>query len=124
MGLLAPALVAAFHMWRAFAYTVADAYISFRSARNFARGLGLVYNEGERIEGYTNFLWTLLLAGAARAGLDPVLAAKLLGAAAGVGTLAMVYLLASRLRPLSVVPCLATWLLASTTIFGGYRCLA
>ena len=30
-----------------------------RYARNLARGLGLVWNPGERIEGYTNFLWTL-----------------------------------------------------------------
>ena len=36
-----------------------DAYISFRYARNFAEGNGLVWNLGERVEGYTNFLWTL-----------------------------------------------------------------
>ena len=38
-----------------------DAYISFRYARNLANGLGLVWNAGEYVEGYTNFLWTLLL---------------------------------------------------------------
>lgn len=38
-----------------------DAYISFRYARNFAEGNGLVWNLGERVEGYTNFLWTLLI---------------------------------------------------------------
>lgn len=36
-----------------------DAYISFRYARNVAEGNGLVWNLGERVEGYTNFLWTL-----------------------------------------------------------------
>ena len=36
-----------------------DAMISTRYARNFADGNGLVWNAGERIEGYTNFLWTL-----------------------------------------------------------------
>lgn len=41
------------------AWTSDDAYISFRYARNLADGLGLVYNAGERVEGYTNFLWTL-----------------------------------------------------------------
>ena len=51
---------------------VDDAYISFRYADNLARGLGLVYNPGERVEGYSNFLWTLLLAGGARLGLDVV----------------------------------------------------
>jgi len=38
-----------------------DAMISMRYAHNMASGLGLVWNPGERVEGYTNFLWTLLL---------------------------------------------------------------
>jgi len=44
-------------------YESDDAYISFRYARNLLAGHGLVYNPGERVEGYTNFLWTVLLAG-------------------------------------------------------------
>jgi hypothetical protein len=39
-----------------------DAYISLRYASNFAEGNGLVWNLGERVEGYTNFLWTVLIA--------------------------------------------------------------
>ena len=31
-------------MWRVRAFTVDDAYISFRYARNLANGLGLVFN--------------------------------------------------------------------------------
>ncbi len=38
-----------------------DAFISFRYARHFAEGHGLVWNPGERVEGYTNFLWTLMI---------------------------------------------------------------
>jgi hypothetical protein len=38
-----------------------DAYISLRYARNFADGNGLVWNIGEQVEGYTNYLWTVLL---------------------------------------------------------------
>ncbi|TGK24713.1 hypothetical protein EHQ05_17610 [Leptospira yasudae] len=38
-----------------------DAFISLRYAKNFADGKGLVFNEGEYVEGYTNFLWTVLL---------------------------------------------------------------
>jgi len=40
-----------------------DAMISMRYAHNFASGLGLVWNPGERVEGYSNFLWTLYMAG-------------------------------------------------------------
>lgn len=39
-----------------------DALISFQYARNAAEGLGFVFNAGERVEGFTNFLWTALLA--------------------------------------------------------------
>ena len=39
-----------------------DAFISLRYAQNLAAGNGLVFNVGEWVEGYTNFLWTLLLA--------------------------------------------------------------
>lgn len=39
-----------------------DAYISFRYALNFVQGHGLVFNTGEYVQGYTNFLWTILMA--------------------------------------------------------------
>jgi arabinofuranosyltransferase len=38
-----------------------DAYISFRYAANYLSGHGLVYNYGEHVEGYTNFLWVMML---------------------------------------------------------------
>jgi arabinofuranosyltransferase len=39
-----------------------DAMISMRYARNLAEGSGLVWNPGERVEGYTNPLWTVWMA--------------------------------------------------------------
>lgn len=39
-----------------------DAWISYRYARNLAHGEGLVFNAGERVEGYSNFLYVLLIA--------------------------------------------------------------
>jgi hypothetical protein len=39
-----------------------DAYISYRYAENLARGEGLVFNHGERVEGYSNFLYVLAVA--------------------------------------------------------------
>jgi len=120
LGVVLPGLVAIYSMWRVRAHTVDDAYISFRYARNFARGLGLVYNAGERIEGYTNFLWTLLMGGAIRLGLDPIIVAKLLGAACSLACIAFAYEIARRLRPYSIVPCVAGWLLASTAVAQGH----
>ncbi len=42
-----------------------DAMISMRYAWNFAHGLGLVWNAGQRVEGYSNLLMTLLMSLAA-----------------------------------------------------------
>ena len=39
-----------------------DAYISMRYAANLLSGEGLVWNPGERVEGYTNFLHVMALA--------------------------------------------------------------
>jgi hypothetical protein len=39
-----------------------DAYISYRYAENLVRGEGLVFNHGERVEGYSNFLYVLAMA--------------------------------------------------------------
>ena len=64
--------------------TLDDAYITFRYARHLAEGYGLgAWNHtGEHVEGYSSLLWTLLLAGAARLGVDVQLASKVLGASA------------------------------------------
>jgi hypothetical protein len=53
-----------------------DAFISLRYAANLVAGNGLVFNPGERVEGYTNFAWVMLGAGALASGVDPVLVLK------------------------------------------------
>lgn len=70
---------------------VDDAYISFRYAQNFARGHGLVFNIGERVEGYTNFLWTVLLALFILVGVEPGPLAMALGGLFALGTMILVY---------------------------------
>jgi hypothetical protein len=71
-------------------HTVDDAFIGFRYAENLVHGRGLVYNPGERVEGYTNFLWVLLVAPFIAGSIDPEAAAKGLGLIASAGTLAAV----------------------------------
>jgi len=61
-------------LWHAgvYAFLTDDAFISFRYARNLSDGYGLVFNPGfERVEGYTNFLWVLILAGCNAVGFVP-----------------------------------------------------
>jgi len=45
-----------------FATVTEDALVTFRYAQNIADGNGPVFNPGERVEGYTNFLWLVLVA--------------------------------------------------------------
>lgn len=51
-----------FLSWSFLFQNVDDAYISFRYGKNLMNGYGLVYNNGEYVEGYTNFLWTVIIA--------------------------------------------------------------
>ena len=63
-----------------------DAFISFRYAENFAAGHGLVFNPGERVEGYTTFLWVLILAAGKAIGLRVIPLSQILGALFTLGT--------------------------------------
>lgn len=73
-----------------------DAYISMRYAQRFAHGLGLTYTDGERVEGYTNLLWVLLLALGNLVGLSPLLAGRVFGFLATAGTIWLVSLSAKQ----------------------------
>lgn len=92
---------------------VDDAYISYRYAGNLLAGDGLVFNPGERVEGYTNFSWTIILALLMRLGLHPSAIAIGLGVIFSVATLWLVYEF-SRVASLRspVIPILATLCLA------------
>src|SRR5690242_4850816 len=120
VGLVLPMALMVWNMAAVRAFTIDDAYISFRYARNLARGLGLVYNPGERVEGYTNFLWTVLMAAGLRFHVSPEILAKCLGGLAACVSLGMVYLLSRRIRPFGAIPCIATWLMATSMVQTGY----
>ncbi len=90
--LLLFALLAA-TLWPA---TLDDAFISYRYARHFVEGHGLVFNPGERVEGYSNLLWVLLLSPAIAMGWDAEAASKLIGAGCGLGALLLAMLLLRR----------------------------
>ena len=112
-------------------YVVDDAYISFRYARNLTEGHGLVFNPGERVEGYTNFLWVIIIALGMRLGGDPVRLAKGLCFLFAVLSMIAVYYYYGRLYfrrgwerifPLALIavsPPIAVWALGGleTTMF-------
>jgi arabinofuranosyltransferase len=67
-----------------------DAYISFVYSRNFAEHGELAFNLGDPVEGYTNFLWTVILGAIMFAGGSPELWSRVLGTACAVITLVIV----------------------------------
>jgi hypothetical protein len=75
-----------------------DAYISFVFARNFAEHNQLVFNLGERVEGYTNFLWTLTIGLLMKLGVAPDVSARILGAAFAIGSMIVTVKIMERLR--------------------------
>jgi hypothetical protein len=72
----------AFH----FNWTSEDAYISFRYAKNLAAGEGLRYNinEDPPVEGYSNFLWVLLMAPFELIGFAPSIASRIISFLCGL----------------------------------------
>ena len=75
-----------------------DAYISFRYAENLVLGHGLVFNPGERVEGYTDFLWTLIAAVAIYFKADPGQVTILINLASFAGLIYLVERLGTRLK--------------------------
>ncbi|MBN1867185.1 hypothetical protein JW916_07805 [Candidatus Sumerlaeota bacterium] len=79
-----------------------DAYITFRSARNLARGEGLVFNPGEKVLSTTAPGYAIVLAGLTRLGLETVAAGQLASTASLlVAVLLLLRLFADMGRPIA-----------------------
>jgi arabinofuranosyltransferase len=97
-----------------------DAFISFRYAHNLVLGEGLVWNPGERVEGYTNFLWTLAIAAGLRTGFEPVSLSFGLGLTCFVASLLLTCSLGRRLTGKRTDALVAVGLLGSNYTFSCY----
>lgn len=87
---------------RAWQFLCDDAFISFRYAVNLAEHGAPVFNVGvdppERVEGYTNFLWVVVLAGLSWLGWAPPQAAEPLTQLGSLAGLVAAVLIARALR--------------------------
>jgi hypothetical protein len=120
-------LLACYH---AIGFTWDDPFISFRYARNFVEGHGLVYNVGERVEGYSNPLYVLICALAyatAIGGSDLGLLyfAKIFGLACAFGSIILVWFYLRRwdyFPSLNYLPVIALgpWMLLTNIFFAGW----
>jgi hypothetical protein len=126
LGLLCLAFIAQLALFRS--SLIDDAFISYRYAEHLVQGHGLCFNVGERVEGYTNFLFVVLIAGALRLGLSAPPASQLLGAAGGLLAIVALYSLgrprhSAWLAPLflAINPAFAMWCVhgLETGLFAG-----
>lgn len=74
-----------------FPESIDDAYITLRYSKNLILGNGPIFNLGERVEGYSNFSWMVILAAFGWAGVPMEMAMKFLSLASGLGVLALVW---------------------------------
>ena len=99
-GLVIPAalfLPAAVYLWD---FSIDDVFISFRYAAHLATGYGLSWNiGGPPVEGFSNFLWVMILAAARFLGFDIVIASKALGLCLGIANLWLLSILCRRVWP-------------------------
>lgn len=66
-----------FYTYRSFLHD--DAFITLRYSHNFINGKGIVWNAGEYVEGYTSFLFLLLISVLGKLGVDLLISARLIG---------------------------------------------
>ena len=84
-----PLMISGFVCFSVLAYiyfpeSIDDAYITLRYARNLFEGHGLVFNIGERVEGFSNFTWLSVLAAVGWSGLSMPMAMKVLSFLSGL----------------------------------------
>ncbi|HEX2897107.1 MAG TPA: hypothetical protein VHP63_03550, partial [candidate division Zixibacteria bacterium] len=90
-------ILAYLYFVRQLSFTQDDAYITYRYVANYLNGDGLVFNIGERVEGFTNFGWTVLLILVGGFKGDYIAFSKILGTIFGAGVIVVTFLTARRL---------------------------
>lgn len=96
LGILAIIL---YYYSKTFDFIQDDSFITYRYVKNFTEGNGLVFNIGERVEGYTCFLWVVVLAGVKSLGFNFISASQVLGIISSMITLLFTYLISSKIFP-------------------------
>src|SRR5690349_10761264 len=99
LGLAALMAIILYYYSKSFSFIQDDSFITYRYVKNFTDGNGLVFNIGERVEGYTCFLWVILLAGVKKLGFDFISASQTLGIISSMFTLLFTYLISSKIFP-------------------------
>ncbi|MBD3297320.1 MAG: hypothetical protein GF341_01600, partial [candidate division Zixibacteria bacterium] len=88
-------VASAIYLWD---FSIDDVFISFRYAEHLGHGHGLAWNIGSPpVEGFSNFLWVIILGVFALFGSGVVFTAKMLGFILGLANLFLTFVLCRRL---------------------------
>ena len=108
------------HAWR-YEFLCDDALIALRYARNLVEHHELVYNIGERVEGFTSPLWVFLVSLGGFMGVEAVTVCRYLGGLAAAGTFAALWLFWRELLPARAIwLLLPVFFLATSTPFAAW----
>jgi len=101
LGLAAAVAIATYYGWKLFLFSTDDAYIAFRYVSNSMAGHGLTWNAPpfRPVEGYSSFLWVILLREVWHLfGVEPPEAANYVSLLFGYATLFLGYRFIARMK--------------------------
>lgn len=101
IGYAAAAVMAVilFYYAGSFSFIQDDSFITYRYVKNFTEGNGLVFNIGEKVEGYTCFLWVIVLSIVKKLGFNFISASQTLGIISSALALLFTYMISLKIFP-------------------------
>ena len=88
-----------YYYCKSFNFIQDDSFITYRYAKNFTDGNGLVFNIGEHVEGYTCFLWVVLLSFLKVIGFNFISASGTIGILSSLGAIFFTYKISEQIFP-------------------------
>lgn len=97
--ILTAASIALIFYCKSFDFIQDDSFITYRYVKNFTESNGLVFNIGERVEGYTCFLWVILLSLVKITGANFISASQTFGIIFSLFTIYFTYRISTDIFP-------------------------
>lgn len=88
-----------YYYTKSFDFIQDDSFITYRYVKNFTEGHGLVFNIGERVEGYTCFLWVVLLSLVKKLGFNFISLSQTIGIISSLLTLYFTFRISTDIFP-------------------------
>ncbi len=106
-------------LWIMRDFIIDDSFITFRYSRHLAEGYNLVWNYPpfKPVEGYSSFLWAILMSISFPMGIDTLIFSKICGTIFGISIIFLTYLLARRIFDNKKIAGISTLFIALMPVF-------